>query len=111
MMAQDDDSLLKSLIDLVEAVPKFVRPQIERLVSSCMKVGVTRTCYGGNDMSWAPDRLLQVIGNAEAMDTWRQMSLELVVGLAESAPAMVRKFCTKFLPELGTCILHSFVTS
>ena len=38
MMAQDDDSLLKSLIDLVEAVPKFVRPQVERLVASCMKV-------------------------------------------------------------------------
>ena len=35
---QDDDSVLKSLIDLAENCPKYLRPQLETVVNLCMKV-------------------------------------------------------------------------
>ena len=35
---QDDDSILKCLIDLAENVPKFLRPQAENVIAFCIKV-------------------------------------------------------------------------
>ena len=35
---QEDDALLKSLIDLAESAPKFLRSQLEAIVNLCMKV-------------------------------------------------------------------------
>lgn len=35
---QDDDALLKSLIDLCESTPKFLRPQIDNILEMCLKV-------------------------------------------------------------------------
>ena len=35
---QEDDSVLKCLIELAENVPKFLRPQGENVVAFCMKV-------------------------------------------------------------------------
>lgn len=37
---QEDDSLLKCLVELAESVPKFVRPQVENVLTFCMKVSV-----------------------------------------------------------------------
>jgi len=39
--SQDDDSMLKCVIDLAENVPKYLRHQLEPVVTLCMKVG----CY------------------------------------------------------------------
>ena len=36
----------------------------------------------------------------ELEDSWKQLALELVVTIAENAPAMVRKH-SKYLPEIG----------
>lgn len=36
--AQDDQSLLKLLIDMTETCPKFLRPQLEIIFEICMKV-------------------------------------------------------------------------
>lgn len=36
---QDDDSLLKCFIELAEAAPKFLRPQLDPLLDLCLKVG------------------------------------------------------------------------
>lgn len=36
---QDDDGLLKVLIDLAETTPKFLRPQLQQVFELCMKVG------------------------------------------------------------------------
>ena len=35
---QDDDAILKCLIELAENVPKFLRPQVENVLTFCMKV-------------------------------------------------------------------------
>ena len=34
----DDDAGLKSLIDLAESTPKFLRPQLDQLISACIEV-------------------------------------------------------------------------
>lgn len=39
----DDDSLLKSLIDLAESTPKFLRPQLENIFSFVLTVEITLT--------------------------------------------------------------------
>jgi len=35
---QDDDTLLKCLIDVCESAPKFLRPQLDHILDLCMKV-------------------------------------------------------------------------
>jgi len=65
----DDDAALKSIIDLAETCPKFLRPQLDQLFVACMKV------YGDKDQE----------------DSWRHLALEVLVTLCETAPAMVRK--------------------
>ena len=35
---QDDDSMLKCLIDLAENCPKYLRHQLEAVINLCMKV-------------------------------------------------------------------------
>lgn len=35
---QDDNALLKSLIDLAESSPKFLRPQLDTIIQMCMEV-------------------------------------------------------------------------
>ncbi|CAG4963657.1 unnamed protein product [Parnassius apollo] len=65
----DDDSALKVLIELAESAPKFLRPQLETI----FEVGI------------------KVVGDTDAEDNWRQLALEALVTLCETAPAMVRK--------------------
>ena len=66
---QDDEACLKSLIDVAEAMPKFLRPQLAEIFSLCLKM----------------------VTNEELGESWRHLALELVVTTAETAPAMVRK--------------------
>ena len=66
---QDDDACLKSLIDIAESMPKFLRPQLEQIFGLCMKM----------------------ISNNDLEENWRHLALEIVVTTAETAPAMVRK--------------------
>jgi hypothetical protein len=35
---EEDDTLLQCLIDICESAPKFLRPQLERILDLCMKV-------------------------------------------------------------------------
>ena len=35
---QEDDALLKCLCDLAETVPKYLRPQLQNVITLCMKV-------------------------------------------------------------------------
>ncbi|CAH0600347.1 unnamed protein product [Chrysodeixis includens] len=65
----DDDSALKVLIELAESAPKFLRPQLGPIFQVCIKV----------------------VGDTDADDNWRQLALEAMVTLCETAPAMVRK--------------------
>ncbi|XP_076164575.1 karyopherin beta 3 [Ptiloglossa arizonensis] len=78
-----DDSLLKVLIDLAGSTPKFLRLQLETIMEMCMKI------FSNEDMS----------------DSWRQLALEVLVTLAETAPAMVRKVGGKYIASLVPLVL------
>ncbi|XP_052214366.1 importin-5-like isoform X7 [Dreissena polymorpha] len=83
---QEDDGILKCLIELAENVPKFLRPQVENVITFCMKV----------------------LSDTNLEDSWRQLGLEAIVSLAETAPGMVRK-CAKLLPMLVPQVLAMMV--
>ncbi|XP_054270328.1 importin-5 isoform X2 [Macrosteles quadrilineatus] len=80
---QDDDALLKSLIDMSESTPKFLRPQVVQILDMCLKV----------------------FSNEEIMDSWRHLALEVIVTLTETAPAMMRREAPKYLAVLVPLIL------
>ncbi|ALC46856.1 Karybeta3 [Drosophila busckii] len=82
--AQDDQSLLKLLIDMTENCPKFLRPQLELIFELCMKV----------------------FSSTEFEDSWRHLVLEAMVSLAENAPAMVRKRAEKYIIALIPLVLQ-----
>ncbi|KAK9870587.1 hypothetical protein WA026_008150 [Henosepilachna vigintioctopunctata] len=81
---QQDDTLLKVLIDLAENVPKFLRPQLLPIYEMCMKI----------------------FSDAASLDSWRQLALEVMVTLAEMAPAMVRKNADKYIAQLVPVVLQ-----
>ncbi|CAA9994529.1 unnamed protein product [Nesidiocoris tenuis] len=79
----DDDTLLKCLIELAENAPKFLRPQLDIILQLFLKV------ISSNDME----------------NSWKQLALETIVTLSESAPAMMRKEAGKYIPVLVPLIL------
>lgn len=81
---ENDDTLLKVLIDLAENTPKYLRPQLLPIYEMCMKI----------------------FSDASALDSWRQLALEVMVTLAEMAPAMVRKNAGKYIEQLIPLILQ-----
>ncbi|XP_041352900.1 importin-5-like [Gigantopelta aegis] len=83
---QTDDGIFKCLIELAESVPKFLRPQLDVLIPFCLKV----------------------VSDANLDNSWRQLGLEALVALAESAPAMIRKF-GKYIPLLVPQVLALMV--
>ncbi|KAK7467770.1 hypothetical protein BaRGS_00037007 [Batillaria attramentaria] len=84
--AQKDDSVLKCLIDLAENTPKYLRPQMEAIFPFCLKL----------------------VSDTNLPDSWRQLGLEVVVTMSETAPAMVRKF-NKYIPLLVPQVLAMMV--
>ncbi|XP_028039951.1 importin-5 [Bombyx mandarina] len=82
--AADDDSALKVLIELAESTPKFLRPQLETIFQVCIKV----------------------VGDKDAEDNWRQLALEAMVTLCETAPAMVRKQVPNAVSMLTPLVLE-----
>lgn len=80
---QDDDALIKVLIDIAETTPKFLRGQLDNVMQMCMNV----------------------FSNEEMPDSWRQLALEVLVTLAETAPAMVRKGGEKYIISLVPLVL------
>ncbi|EDW67063.1 importin-5 [Drosophila virilis] len=81
---QDDQSLLKLLIDMTENCPTYLRPQVEYIFEMCMKV------FSSQDFE----------------DSWRHLVLEVMVSLAENAPAMVRKRAEKYIIALIPLVLQ-----
>lgn len=82
--AEDDQTLLKLLIELAENCPKFLRPQLEFIFDMCIKV----------------------FSNQEVEDSWRHLALEVLVSFAENAAAMVRKHATKYVEALIPLVLQ-----
>uniref|UniRef100_T1J449 TOG domain-containing protein n=1 Tax=Strigamia maritima TaxID=126957 RepID=T1J449_STRMM len=87
IQAQDDDILLKSLIELAENVPRFLRFQIDPIMELCMKV----------------------LTDTTMSDNWRHLALEVMVTLAETAPGMVRKSGNKYIGLLVSQVLAMMV--
>ncbi|XP_060518606.1 importin-5 [Cylas formicarius] len=81
---QEDDTLLKVLIDLAENTPKFLRPQL---------LGIYDIC-------------ISLFNETSALDSWRTLALEVMVTLAEVAPAMVRKHAARYMEQLVPLILQ-----
>ncbi|CAG0881849.1 unnamed protein product [Cyprideis torosa] len=82
-VAGDDDTLLKSLVDLVEDCAKWLRPQISPLFDMCIRV----------------------LSNENQEESWRSLALEVMVATSEGAPAMVRKLCREKVQVLvGLCL-------
>ncbi|XP_034952088.1 importin-5 [Chelonus insularis] len=81
---REDEALLKVLIDLAESTPKFLRSQLENIMEMCMKI------FSNKDMS----------------DSWRQLALEVLVTLSETAPPMVRKVGGKYIAALVPLVLE-----
>ncbi|XP_077987293.1 importin-5-like [Glandiceps talaboti] len=84
---QDDDSLLKSLIELVESQPKLLRSQLENVITLTLKI----------------------TADSDLPDTWRQLGLEVIVTISETAPAMLRKHGSKFVPMIVPQMLAMMV--
>lgn len=75
---EEDQTLIKLLIDMAENVPKFLRPQLENIFEMC----------------------INVFKSEDVEDTWRHLALEVMVSLAENASAMVRKKAEKHIAAL-----------
>ncbi|KAJ6632921.1 Importin-5 [Pseudolycoriella hygida] len=81
---EDDQILLKLLVELAESCPKFLRGCIEIIFEMCIKT----------------------FSNREAEDNWRHLGLEVMVSLAENAPAMVRNKAGRYVATLIPIILQ-----
>ena len=67
--AQDDQTLIKLLIEMTESCPKFLRPQLQNIFQICLKA----------------------FSDQEMEESWRHLALEVMVSLSENAAPMVRK--------------------
>jgi hypothetical protein len=75
----EDDAVLKGLIEVAESMPLFLRPHLEAVCQLC----------------------LQISGNSELDESWRQLAFECITTLAESVPQMLRKHANKIMPEIA----------
>lgn len=82
--AEDDQTLLKLLIELAENCPKFLRPQLDFIFDMCIKV----------------------FSNQEVEDSWRHLALEVLVSFAENAAPMVRKHASNYVEALIPLVLQ-----
>ncbi|CRK99390.1 CLUMA_CG012554, isoform A [Clunio marinus] len=80
---EDDQTLIKLLIEMAESVPKFLRPQLEAIFEVC----------------------INVFNSPDVEDTWRHLALEVMVSLSENAAPMVRKKAEKYIAALVPLVL------
>lgn len=81
---EDDQTLLKLLVELAESCPKFLRSNLENVFEMCIKI----------------------FSDESTEDSWRHLALEVMVSLAENAPAMVRNKAEKYVVILIPMILQ-----
>lgn len=76
---ESDDAPLKSFVDLAEKCPQILRPHIVPLIELCLKT----------------------LSNPEKSDSWRHLTLEIIISLAENAPSTIRKRGSVYLAPLS----------
>jgi len=84
----DDDTVLKSLIDVAENLPKYLRPSIDEIFDLCLQA-------------------MQQTDDFE--ESRRHLALEVLITLSETSSAMVRKVAKKYLPRLIPQLLEMMV--
>ncbi|KAG8452040.1 hypothetical protein GDO86_004004 [Hymenochirus boettgeri] len=83
---QNDDTVLKSLVEIADTVPKFLRPHLEATLQLSLKLCADTTL---NNMQ-------------------RQLALEVIVTLSETAAAMLRKHTSivaQAIPQMLTMMV------
>ena len=75
------DTVLKSLIDLAEKCPQFLRSQFDALLQLCLKS----------------------IGDNEIIEIRKHLCIELLISMAENAPSTIRK---RGAPYLGQLVMY-----
>eukprot|EP00794_Sanderia_malayensis_P010931 gene10931-12092_t len=75
---EDDDAVLKGFVELADTGPKAIKPH---LIDSI-------------------NLMLMIVSNVQLENSWRQLALEAIVTLSESAPAIVRKFGAQLIPKI-----------
>jgi hypothetical protein len=78
MSESDDDVPLQCLIDLATTVPKTLAPHFRQIFELC----------------------LTTAANKDKDESYRQSSMEILVSLCESAPALIRKKASAFIEPL-----------
>ncbi|XKL61021.1 hypothetical protein PGB90_008078 [Kerria lacca] len=79
----DDDSVLKSFVDLCESSPKYLRPEIAAVTELCLKV----------------------FSNEDLENDIRHLALEVIVTLCEVGSVMMRKESPSYISTLILCVL------
>ncbi|KAG1702085.1 Importin-5 [Nymphon striatum] len=82
-VGHDDNAVLKSLVELADSCPDFFRSRISSLLEVLMKLISTRECE----------------------DSTKQLAVEVILTLAENAPAMFRKTSSKYIPTFISHLL------
>lgn len=81
---QNDQTLLKLLVEMAESCPKYLRSQLHHIFEMCIKA------FSDHDVE----------------ETWRHLCLEVMVSLSENAAPMVRKHAEKYIIALVPLILQ-----
>lgn len=82
----DDDVPLQCLSDLATTVPKTLSPHLNDIFNLCVST----------------------VGNREKDDSYRHSGLEVMVSLCESAPNIIRKKGTNWVPTLSKLFFRYF---
>ncbi|XP_065645184.1 importin-5 isoform X3 [Hydra vulgaris] len=75
---EEDDSVLKCFVELVEIAPKLVRSDLQPTINL----------------------MLQILTNTNHENSIRHLALESIVTLSETAPAMIRKHGSELIPRI-----------
>ena len=85
---QDNEELvLKCLIDLTEKCAQLLRPQFEQIIEICLKA----------------------LSNESKLDSVKHLVLEVIISLAENAPSTFRKRGMKYFQPIGKLIKLSYI--
>lgn len=94
---QGDDSVLKSLVEIADTAPKYLRPNLEATLQLCLKVSnYSKFKHGrklteiGCFLKWT-SFVSQLCAETNLSNMQRQLALEVIVTLSETAAAMLRK--------------------
>lgn len=103
-LKHSDPDVLKHLIELVEESPKLFRQDVAAVFDFATMVSAKELQNDAKNMIGSLFSL-QAITNSELQEDLRQLCMELLVTLCESAPQIVRKHAESKIPQFGKSLL------